>query len=227
MGQTLGMNIRTFLDGSASGSSIAPGLYFGAHVEVKLSTHIVWVHLTKTGIIDKDVMVLTKKHLQRLNDVLSAEESNPQYIIYLSRKPCQRCRSFVKRISAAAGFNITIDWRQRLAEKEYRPFNAVLQTNTYVDDTVSECGEDYEPPRGEVVDLVSQSETEAEDIADLMPPPPPLPVRRQVITIEDDLPDILKPLPATPVDELPFEIVSESIVQSNEWFRSVSHTFRD
>lgn len=225
-GQTLGMNTRTFLDGSGSASSVVPGLYFGAHVEVKLATHILWVHLIKAGVIDKDITVLTKEHMQQLHEILSAEQKDgPKYIIYLSRKPCGRCKSFVKRISDAAGVNITIEWRQRLTEKEYRQLNAYIQEGQYVDDAVSDC-EDYEPPGGDVVDLVSESETETEDVAEVMPPPP-RPIRRQVITIEDDLPDILKPLPATPVNELPFEIVSEGMAQSNEWFRSVSHTFRD
>ncbi|KAI9148034.1 hypothetical protein HJFPF1_11855 [Paramyrothecium foliicola] len=94
------------------------GVYRASHVEVKLAVHAIYV-LLKTFNITNGSASVTKRHLEQLKQARWEDGSRPAFEIYFSRKYCNNCSCFIKRLQAITGISIILHWMQRLSPVKY------------------------------------------------------------------------------------------------------------
>ncbi|KAL0931304.1 uncharacterized protein CTRU02_214039 [Colletotrichum truncatum] len=115
----LNINMGSFYDGC--GRTATPeqvGRWAAGHVEKKLATHIVFVHLKKLGIQATNITI---EELKRLRTCLAEQGYRPQYEIHLTRGPCGvprrsgKCVPFVSRLGRLTGIRFKIwSWEKNV-----------------------------------------------------------------------------------------------------------------
>lgn len=116
------------------------GIFSGSHVEVKLATHAVFLLLRQFGITD-DVDSVSVQDLMRLKIVRWKTNTRPAFEIHVSRKPCPRCKLFVRRLARLTQITLRLQWHERHGRIEYEKGDngeKPNEGNAYLqDDTVS------------------------------------------------------------------------------------------
>ncbi|KEY69023.1 hypothetical protein S7711_03324 [Stachybotrys chartarum IBT 7711] len=95
------------------------GYYACSHVEVKLATHAVLSLLKASGIAN-DMNSIKRAHLQKLRRTVWENGARPEFEVFFSRRQCNGCGFFCRKLGEAAGVSIKLIWRHRLALKQYK-----------------------------------------------------------------------------------------------------------
>ena len=126
LSKVLGMNMGHPYDKTGR-----EGAFRSSHVEVKLGAHAIYVLLTMFGIGRRGV---TLESLRLLSSARWEDGSRPRFEIYFSKKNCNTCASFIKKLHEATGVEIRLVWGVRLEKMVYeknslpeRPKNAEEQ----------------------------------------------------------------------------------------------------
>ncbi|GAB0134032.1 hypothetical protein EsDP_00002418 [Epichloe bromicola] len=99
-----------------------PGIFRASHVEVKLATHAVYTLLSMFRIGGGSGAGAgagpTAEALARLRR--ATKGARPRFEIYFSKKNCRACAAYVGRLCELTGVDMTLCWRDRLVEMEYK-----------------------------------------------------------------------------------------------------------
>ncbi|QPG95586.1 hypothetical protein C2857_001305 [Epichloe festucae Fl1] len=95
-----------------------PGMFRASHVEVKLATHAIYTLLSMFRIGGP----VTAEALARLRRRTTgqASASRPRFEIYFSKRNCRACAAYVSRLCELTGVDMTLCWKDRLVEMEYK-----------------------------------------------------------------------------------------------------------
>lgn len=94
------------------------GIYAGAHVEVKLAVHAIFV-LLSTFNITQDLGNVQRQHLRMLRGARWEDGTRPAFEIYFSRKSCGLCMLLVRKLEEITGVRMKLIWRDRLVRIVY------------------------------------------------------------------------------------------------------------
>ncbi|CEJ82187.1 hypothetical protein VHEMI02269 [[Torrubiella] hemipterigena] len=206
-----GFNTRCLFDGNRWGRTDydrKKGAFFGAHVEVKLSTHAVWAWLVGRKIIGPGEKEVTYQQIASLKTASwSAERPLPHYDIYFSRHPCSNCINFVNKLSEVSGIPMLLHWRQRLTEMTYGA-DADFGTS----DDLGSSDEEYRQPEQQEIVVLGGG---PEKTIGLQTP------QKQRMDPKDPR-SVEKPLPPTPVKKAPFDVTYNRSRKTHSWFREAS-----
>ncbi|KAL7819174.1 hypothetical protein V8C44DRAFT_130503 [Trichoderma aethiopicum] len=120
IGRALALRMRRPYDGrllQTTGIRME-GVYLGSHVEVKLASYAISILLTRFG-ITQDLDNISLRDLTALRKASWKDGTKPSFEIYFSRKNCNFCGSFVRKLQHATGISLKLVWRERLVKKVY------------------------------------------------------------------------------------------------------------
>ncbi|KAH0490420.1 hypothetical protein TgHK011_001888 [Trichoderma gracile] len=120
IGRALALRMRRPYDGrllQTTGIRME-GVYLGSHVEVKLASYAISILLTRFG-ITQDLDNISLRDLTALREASWKDGSKPAFEIYFSRKNCNFCGKFVRKLQNATGISLKLVWRERLVKKVY------------------------------------------------------------------------------------------------------------
>ncbi|PTB75950.1 hypothetical protein M440DRAFT_1265042 [Trichoderma longibrachiatum ATCC 18648] len=120
IGRALALRMRRPYDGrllQTTGIRME-GVYLGSHVEVKLASYAISILLTRFG-ITQDLDNISLRDLTALRKASWKDGTKPSFEIYFSRKNCNFCGSFVRKLQHATGISLKLIWRERLVKKVY------------------------------------------------------------------------------------------------------------
>jgi hypothetical protein len=110
MGRMLKMKLGSIYDAAGAKGGCKPenyGRYHAAHVEKKLATFLVYMMLD-----DYDIKVTGKyatcENIRKLNRRIVSDPRGIRFELLVSRKWCEMCCGFVRRLSSASGIEIAI-----------------------------------------------------------------------------------------------------------------------
>ena len=95
------------------------GCFYAAHVEAKLATHAVHVLLSVFQ-IPHNPHRLTRRTLRRLSSCRWESGHKPVVEVYVSRRNCPRCGTFMSKLQAVTGVAFRLVWRPRLVRMEFK-----------------------------------------------------------------------------------------------------------
>ncbi|KFA65418.1 hypothetical protein S40285_00538 [Stachybotrys chlorohalonatus IBT 40285] len=110
------------------------GYYACSHVEVKLATHAVLSLLKASGIAN-NMDNVKRAHLQRLRRTVWENSARPEFEVFFSRRQCNGCGFFCRKLGEAAGVSIKLIWRHRLALKQYKEVSLKDPSRLYQTDS--------------------------------------------------------------------------------------------
>ncbi|OAQ96422.1 hypothetical protein LLEC1_03786 [Akanthomyces lecanii] len=187
------------------------GSFQAAHVEVKLATHavVLLLKLSRAHIADSSGSALTRENLARLRQLQWRDGSPIHFQVFVSRRNCPRCGTFLSRLQELTGVRFDLKSGTRVVPIQYHqqqlkaaarlglgrsPSAEGGKRKTASTTTTTTKLQTYEE-NGVVHYVTPQtSHEEAQTSATIR-----IPIR----VSPHHLSDVDKPLPATPVTEAP------------------------
>ncbi|KAJ3497676.1 hypothetical protein NLG97_g1717 [Lecanicillium saksenae] len=200
LAKILDLDLTSPFDRTHTGAAPS-GSFQAAHVEVKLATYAVFLMLHMSGIHTSGHSI-TKKSLRKLRQVQPA----PHFEVYVSRKNCNRCGAFLRKLQDLTGVRFDLKSGRRVVPIEYRQQQLLdaaelrlPQHDKGSDQRTIRTLQTYE--KDGIIHYVALEDNHAIEITKDGEQPKRVNVPSRISP--HHLSDVDKPLPATPVTEAP------------------------